>query len=237
MWCIITQLAVYTTYIPLIYCLLRGYIIPTTFYGNQKQPLIRCWSQNTLRLVNPPVAESMHHPEVDSSSWYPFACGSNCANSGHVMFFCCWFWRKASKIFQAFLIIEQLVPKDKLVICIYIYIYIFCFYTTSLYFFPHLLCFFHDISGLRTESPVWHWRIHKCSGRSPRAPFVRHDFLVGGCPERDLKMVVEEWRLWTGPWMGWWDDGMMRDDDWGYGYWVCWLVSAKCYFFWLAVAG
>ena len=39
------------------------------------------------------------------------------------MFFCCWFWRKASKIFQAFLIIEQLVPKDKLVICIYIYIY------------------------------------------------------------------------------------------------------------------
>ena len=106
----------------------------------------------------------------------------------------------------------------------YIYIYIFCFYTTSLYFFPHLLCFFHDISRLRTESPVWHWRIHKCSGRSPRAPFVRHDFLGGGCPERDLKMVVEEWRLWTGPWEGWWDD------DWGYGYWVCWLVSAKGYF-------
>ena len=37
---IITQLAVYTTYIPLIYCLLGDYIIPTTFYGNQKQPLI-----------------------------------------------------------------------------------------------------------------------------------------------------------------------------------------------------
>ena len=28
---IIPQLAVYTTYIPLIYCLLGGYIIPTTF--------------------------------------------------------------------------------------------------------------------------------------------------------------------------------------------------------------
>ena len=27
------------TYIPLIYCLLGGYMLPTTFYGNQKQPL------------------------------------------------------------------------------------------------------------------------------------------------------------------------------------------------------
>ena len=33
------QLAVYTTYIPLIYCLLRGYIIPTTLYRNLKNPL------------------------------------------------------------------------------------------------------------------------------------------------------------------------------------------------------
>ena len=40
-WHIIPQLAVYTTYIPLIYCLLGGYMLPTTFYGNQKQPLIR----------------------------------------------------------------------------------------------------------------------------------------------------------------------------------------------------
>ena len=38
-WHIIPQLAVYTTYIPLIYCLLGGYMLPTTFYGNQKQPL------------------------------------------------------------------------------------------------------------------------------------------------------------------------------------------------------
>ncbi len=34
-WHIIPQLAVYTTYIPLIYCLLGGYMLPT----NQKQPL------------------------------------------------------------------------------------------------------------------------------------------------------------------------------------------------------
>ena len=36
---IVHPLAVYTTYIPLIYCLLGGYMLPTTFYGNQKQPL------------------------------------------------------------------------------------------------------------------------------------------------------------------------------------------------------
>ena len=39
-WHIIPQLAVYTTYIPLIYCLLGCYMLRTTFYGNQKQPLI-----------------------------------------------------------------------------------------------------------------------------------------------------------------------------------------------------
>ena len=39
-WHIIPQLAVYTTYIPLIYCLLGGYIIPTTLYRNLKNPLI-----------------------------------------------------------------------------------------------------------------------------------------------------------------------------------------------------
>ena len=40
-WHIIPQLAVYTTYIPpiYIYCLLGGYMLPTTFYGNQKQTL------------------------------------------------------------------------------------------------------------------------------------------------------------------------------------------------------
>ena len=36
---IIPQLAVYATYIPLIYCLLGDYISPTTYEGNQKQPL------------------------------------------------------------------------------------------------------------------------------------------------------------------------------------------------------
>ena len=46
---IIPQLAVYTTYIPLIYCLLGGYIIPTTLYRNLKNPLKygfeRLWNQ------------------------------------------------------------------------------------------------------------------------------------------------------------------------------------------------
>ena len=39
---IITQLAVYTAYIPgtRIYCLLGGYIIPTTLYQNQNNPMI-----------------------------------------------------------------------------------------------------------------------------------------------------------------------------------------------------
>ena len=47
-WHIIPQLAVYTTYIPLIYWLLGGYMLPTIFYGNQKQALktwrwFFCW--------------------------------------------------------------------------------------------------------------------------------------------------------------------------------------------------
>ena len=42
-WHRIPQLSVYTTYIPLIYCLLGCYMLPTTFYGNQKQPLIKNW--------------------------------------------------------------------------------------------------------------------------------------------------------------------------------------------------
>ena len=40
-WHVIPQLAIYTTYIPLIYCQLGDYMPPTTFYGNQKQPLIQ----------------------------------------------------------------------------------------------------------------------------------------------------------------------------------------------------
>ena len=38
-WYAIPQLAVYTTYIPLIYCLLGDYISPTTYWGNQETPL------------------------------------------------------------------------------------------------------------------------------------------------------------------------------------------------------
>ena len=40
-WHIIYQLAVYTTYIPLIYCLLGGYMLPTTLYRNLKNPLMQ----------------------------------------------------------------------------------------------------------------------------------------------------------------------------------------------------
>ena len=39
-WHIIPGLAVYTTYIPLIYCLVGGYMLPTTLYRNLKNPLI-----------------------------------------------------------------------------------------------------------------------------------------------------------------------------------------------------
>ena len=38
-WYIITQLAEYTTYIPLIYCQLGDYMVPTTYSGNQETPL------------------------------------------------------------------------------------------------------------------------------------------------------------------------------------------------------
>ena len=41
-WHIIPQLTVYATYIPLMYCLLGDYMLPTTYQGNQKQPLIQC---------------------------------------------------------------------------------------------------------------------------------------------------------------------------------------------------
>ena len=43
-WHIIPQLAVYTTYIPLIYCLLGGYMLP-----HQKQPLIFKWRTTLLK--------------------------------------------------------------------------------------------------------------------------------------------------------------------------------------------
>ena len=40
-WYINTQLAVYTAYIPGIYCLMGGYIIPTTYHQNQSNPLTK----------------------------------------------------------------------------------------------------------------------------------------------------------------------------------------------------
>ena len=43
------------TYIPLIYCLLGGYTLPTTFDGNQKQPFAppRCKSLLEVGLLDP----------------------------------------------------------------------------------------------------------------------------------------------------------------------------------------
>ena len=38
-WHVISQLAIYTTCIPLVYCQVGDYMLPTTYWGNQKQPL------------------------------------------------------------------------------------------------------------------------------------------------------------------------------------------------------
>ena len=59
---IIPQLAVQTTYIPLIYCLLGDYISPTTYQGNQKQLLI---SEVQLNRTDPPP----NPPRTNSVRW------------------------------------------------------------------------------------------------------------------------------------------------------------------------
>ena len=64
---IIPQLAVYTTYIPLIYCLLGGDVIPTTFYGNQKQPLIVCSAR--WRSILRPLEEGFQEMRGLSPAW------------------------------------------------------------------------------------------------------------------------------------------------------------------------
>lgn len=45
--------ALYTAYIPTIYCLLGPYIIPTTYYHNQNNPLRNGWSGNPPMLDTP----------------------------------------------------------------------------------------------------------------------------------------------------------------------------------------
>ncbi len=40
-----------------MYCLLGGYIVPTTFYGNQKQPLMRIIFWNDGRLGIPEIVQ------------------------------------------------------------------------------------------------------------------------------------------------------------------------------------
>ena len=72
-WHIIAQLAVYTTYIPLIYCLLGGYMLPITFYGNQKQPLI-CWWKHFCffsEYTKKTSAEKNIEVSVPQNGWQP----------------------------------------------------------------------------------------------------------------------------------------------------------------------
>ena len=87
-WHIIPQLAVYTTYISLIYCLLGGYMLPTTFYGNQKQPLntgyytwnldmANAWSRCTWSIIATNLARWLqphHHSRNDrpGNTWGMF---------------------------------------------------------------------------------------------------------------------------------------------------------------------
>ena len=63
---IIPQLAVYTTYIPLIYCLLGDYISPTTYKGNQKQLLIILSTAVRLpeTFLERPITEFLFEDEV-----------------------------------------------------------------------------------------------------------------------------------------------------------------------------
>ncbi len=58
-----------TTYIPLIYCLLGGYMLPTTFYGNQKQPLTYChpcgvWNNTIWERLKMQRLQDMEHPKL-----------------------------------------------------------------------------------------------------------------------------------------------------------------------------
>ena len=85
---IITQLAVHTTYIPLIVLAFWGgyicYMIPTVppFTGNQKQPLIRCWQPKNPKLpmsqsIEPSIPSSTgRHLRCKKSSWKHFFCSA-----------------------------------------------------------------------------------------------------------------------------------------------------------------
>ena len=61
MWYVITQLAVYTTYIPLIYCQLGHYMLPTTYKGNQETPLTEWWIFQSAMLVSRHVINQNVH--------------------------------------------------------------------------------------------------------------------------------------------------------------------------------
>lgn len=124
--------------------------------------------------------------------------------------------------------------KDKLVIYIY---NILCFCTSSLYLFPIiLLCFFstfRTVSSLGSLPPTSQMQRSKsesaiCAPRLPGWRLPREGPEDGGGRMKVMDRTMGGMMGWC---LGWW-----WDDDWGYIYWVCWLVSAQV-LFWLAVAG
>ena len=71
-WYRITQLAVYTTYIPLIYCLLGGYMIPTTFYGEPETTIdftIRFFIWDRTSLHHGRGATDLHSIDESEVPW------------------------------------------------------------------------------------------------------------------------------------------------------------------------
>ena len=62
-WHIIPQLAVYTTYIPLIYCLLGGYMLPT--FGFHPFPTKSAWNFGGRRFLSPPQRPTKIQDDYD----------------------------------------------------------------------------------------------------------------------------------------------------------------------------
>ena len=70
-------------HIPLIYCLLGGYMLPTTFYGNQKQPLI--WDGTIIPIGNYKKISTDHwniHQVPQNTNMKGFSWGSGVCSRG-----------------------------------------------------------------------------------------------------------------------------------------------------------
>ena len=63
-WHIIPQLAAYTTYIPLIYCLLGGYMLPTIFLGEPETTIDTTWKGSMA--IATPISLGKHHGPVST---------------------------------------------------------------------------------------------------------------------------------------------------------------------------